>query len=119
MVLARDYGRGSGDGGAWRGKKNAAQFSPRAGSLHAVDPAFIREMRERLRRSRAVFARRLRVNERTLEKWEEGRAKPNPRAVAVLLLVRSYPDYVKAAGVGGALMSSERICTQGLKPGSF
>jgi hypothetical protein len=75
MVLARDYGRGSGDGGAWRGKKNAAQFSPRAGSLHAVDPAFIREMRERLRRSRAVFARRLRVNERTLEKWEEGRRR--------------------------------------------
>ena len=40
----------------------------------------------------AVFARKLRINERTLEKWEQGRAKPNPQAVALLLLVRSYPD---------------------------
>jgi len=38
-----------------------------------------------------VFARKLRINERTLEKWEQGRAKPNPRA-ALVLLVRRYPD---------------------------
>lgn len=57
-----------------------------------LDSAFIRETRERLRCPRAVFARKLRINERTLEKWEQGRAKPNPQAVALLLLVRSYPD---------------------------
>jgi putative transcriptional regulator len=51
----------------------------------------IRETRERLRCSRAVFAHRLRTNERTLEKREQGRAKPNPQAAA-LLLVRQYPD---------------------------
>jgi len=33
----------------------------------------------------------LRINERTLEKWEQGRAKPNPQA-ALVLLVRRYPD---------------------------
>jgi putative transcriptional regulator len=38
------------------------------------------------------FARKLRINERTLEKWEQGRAKPNPQAAALLLLVRRYPD---------------------------
>jgi hypothetical protein len=42
--------------------------------------------------NRAVFARKLRINERTLEKWEQGRAKPNPQAAALLLLVRKYPD---------------------------
>jgi len=41
---------------------------------------------------RAVFARKLRINERTLEKWEQGRAKPNPQAAALVLLVRRYPD---------------------------
>ena len=45
-----------------------------------------------LRCSRAVFARKLRINERTLEKWEQGRAKPNPQAAALVLLVRKYPD---------------------------
>jgi putative transcriptional regulator len=60
--------------------------------LPQLDSALIRETRERLRCSRAVFARRLRINERTLEKWEQGRAKPNPQATALLLLVRQYPD---------------------------
>jgi putative transcriptional regulator len=60
--------------------------------LPEIDPAFIRETRERLRCSRAVFARKLRINERTLEKWEQGRGKPNPQATALLLLVRRYPD---------------------------
>jgi putative transcriptional regulator len=60
--------------------------------LPELDSAFIRETREQLRCSRAVFARKLRINERTLEKWEQGRAKPNPQAAALLLLVRRYPD---------------------------
>jgi putative transcriptional regulator len=39
-----------------------------------------------------VFARQLRINLRTLEKWEQGRARPNPQAAALVLLVRQYPD---------------------------
>jgi DNA-binding transcriptional regulator YiaG len=34
-----------------------------------------------------VFARKPFTNERTLEKWEQGRAKPNAQAAALLLLV--------------------------------
>ncbi len=45
-----------------------------------------------MRCSRAVFARKLRINVRTLEKWEQGRLKPNPQAAALVLLVRKYPD---------------------------
>ncbi len=60
--------------------------------LPKVGAKLIRETREGLRCSRAVFARKLRINERTLEKWEQGRARPNPQAAALVLLVRRYPD---------------------------
>ena len=60
--------------------------------LPNVDAQFIRDTREKLECSRALFARRLFMNERTLEKWEQGRAKPNSQAVALLLLVRHFPD---------------------------
>src|SRR5258708_24500728 len=36
-----------------------------------------------MRCSRAVFARKLRIHVRTLEKWEQGRAKPNPQTAAL------------------------------------
>lgn len=60
--------------------------------LPRVDSKLIKETREKLRCSRAVFARKLHINERTLEKWEQGRARPNPQAAALVLLVRRYPD---------------------------
>src|SRR5271165_7177442 len=60
--------------------------------LPDVDAKLILDTRKKLRCSRAVFARRLHINERTLEKWEQGRAKPNPQAAALVLLVREYPD---------------------------
>ena len=60
--------------------------------LPKVDSNLIRDTRKKLRCSRAVLARKLRINERTLEKWEQGRAKPNPQAAALVLLVRKYPD---------------------------
>src|SRR5436189_1639179 len=63
--------------------------------LPKVDSKLIRDTRKKLRCSRAVFARKLRINERTLEKWEQGRAKPNPQAAARVLLVRKYPDMLE------------------------
>jgi DNA-binding transcriptional regulator YiaG len=38
-----------------------------------VDADLIRDTRERMHVSRAVFARRLRASTRTLENWEQGR----------------------------------------------
>ena len=61
-------------------------------SLPTVDHRLIRTTRERLRMSRTAFARRLGVNPRTLERWEQGRSKPNDQAAALILLVRKYPD---------------------------
>ena len=51
----------------------------------------IRDTRERRHVSRAVLARRLRVSTRTLENWEPGRVRPNPRAAASSLMVRRFP----------------------------
>jgi putative transcriptional regulator len=65
--------------------------------LSKVDARLIRDTRKRLRFPRAAFARKLHINERTLEKWEQGRAKPNPQAAALVLLVRKYPDTSSAS----------------------
>lgn len=60
--------------------------------LPKVDSRLIKETREKLHCSRAVFARKLHINERTLEKWEQGRGRPNPQAAALVLMVRRFPD---------------------------
>ena len=74
------------------GKLTLRSYKAEPAPLPNVDSKLIRDTRKRLRCSRAVFARKLRINERTLEKWEQGRAKPNPQAAALVLLVRRYPD---------------------------
>ena len=57
-----------------------------------VGAELIRDTRECMHVSRAVFARRLRVSTRTLENWEQGRARPNAQAAALILMVRKFPD---------------------------
>lgn len=74
------------------GKLTLRTYKVEASLLPKVDSKLLRDTRKKLRCSRAVFARKLRINERTLEKWEQGRAKPNPQAAALVLLVRKYPD---------------------------
>lgn len=56
-------------------------------------------LRQKLNLSRAVFARYLRINERTLENWEQGRAHPNAQAALLIRLVEHYPDTVKRLAV--------------------
>ena len=57
-----------------------------------INAEMIRDIREKLHVSRAVFARRLRVSARTLENWEQGRAKPNAQAATLIMMVRQFPD---------------------------
>ncbi len=54
------------------GKLTLRSYKVEAAPLPAVNSKFIRETRKRMRCSRAVFARKLRINVRTLEKWEQG-----------------------------------------------
>ena len=74
------------------GKLTLRTFKVEPAPLPNVDAKLIRGTRQKLGCSRAVFARQLRINLRTLEKWEQGRAKPNPQAAALVLLVRRYHD---------------------------
>lgn len=61
----------------------------------ALSPKELVRIRESLRISRPLFAAYLRTNVRTLENWEQGRAKPNAQAVLLISLVKEYPDTVK------------------------
>lgn len=61
-------------------------------TVPSVDPDFVRETREALHMSRHVFAFKIGVNPRTLERWEQGRSRPNEQASALIRLVRKFPD---------------------------
>ena len=54
----------------------------------------IREVRNTLDMSRAVFAHLLRVPTRTLEGWEQGKSNPTASAAALILLVQKHPDTI-------------------------
>jgi putative transcriptional regulator len=69
-------------------RTHAVQYKP----APKVTPRELIRVRERLKFSRALFAVYLRTNVRTLENWEQGRAKPNAQAVLLIHLVKQYPD---------------------------
>ena len=81
--------------GARSGKRtlrtHAVPFKP----APELTPADLLRVRRQLHLSRALFATYLRTNPRTLENWEQGRAKPNAQASLLISLVRRYPDTVK------------------------
>ena len=89
------------------GRLTLRNYKVTATPLPKVDSKLIKDTRERLQCSRAVFARKLHINERTLEKWEQGRAKPNPQAAALVLLVRKYPDTLERLERLGARPSNQ------------
>lgn len=60
-----------------------------------ITPRQLVQVRQHLKLSRALFAVYLRTNARTLENWEQGRAKPNAQAALLISLVKRYPDTVE------------------------
>jgi len=60
-----------------------------------LTPEQLIRVRKELKISRALFAAYLRTNVRTLENWEQGRAKPNAQAALLINLVKRYPDTVQ------------------------
>ncbi len=49
-------------------------------------------LREKLHVSRPVFASMLRMSPRTLERWEQDKAKPDQGNATLLKLIEAYPD---------------------------
>jgi putative transcriptional regulator len=72
-------------------RTHAVEFKP----APTVTPKELIHVRESLKMSRALFAVYLRTNVRTLENWEQGRAKPNAQAALLINLVKHFPDTVE------------------------
>jgi putative transcriptional regulator len=72
-------------------RTHAIEFKP----APTVTPKELIRVRESLNMSRALFAVYLRTNVRTLENWEQGRAKPNAQAALLINLVKLFPDTVQ------------------------
>lgn len=77
--------------------------------LPRVTAALVRDTRERLNMSQRMFARKLRINPRTLERWEHGRSQPNDQAAALILLARRFPDTLDRLDVISTLRRSRRV----------
>ena len=72
-------------------RTHSAEFKP----APEITPRELVRVRQHLKLSRALFAVYLRTNARTLENWEQGRAKPNAQAALLINLVKRYPDTVE------------------------
>jgi putative transcriptional regulator len=59
-----------------------------------ITPRELAQLRKDLNLSRGLFAGYLRTNARTLENWEQGRAKPNAQAALLIRMVQRFPDTV-------------------------
>ncbi len=70
-------------------------------ALPTLEPDVVRETREALNMSRQVFAFKLGVNPRTLERWEQGRSKPNEQAARAHLARAEVPGHPGATAVSG------------------
>ena len=77
------------------GKRTLRTHTVKVRPTLKVSASELAKLRERMNLSRAVFARYLRTNVRTLENWEQGRASPNAQAVLLIRLVQRYPDTVE------------------------
>ena len=77
------------------GKLTLRTFKVDSKPAPVLSPQDVLNVREQLHLSRPVFARYLRTNPRTVENWEQGRAKPNAQAALLIRLVARYPDTVK------------------------
>src|SRR5688500_12682006 len=82
-------------GDARQGKRTLRTHSMEFKPAPEVTPQELIRVRKSLKISRALFAVYLRTNVRTLENWEQGRAKPNAQAALLINLVKRYPDTVQ------------------------
>nr|WP_155442369.1 transcriptional regulator [Pseudoduganella ginsengisoli] len=77
------------------GKKTLRRHKVEVREVAPVTPAELVSLRNNLGMSRPVMARYLRINDRTLENWEQGRSKPNDQACTLIRLVEKYPDMLE------------------------
>ena len=77
------------------GKRTLRTHAVKSQPVPELSAEELTRVREDMKLSRSLFARYLRTNVRTLENWEQGRAKPNAQAALLIRLVQRYPDTVR------------------------
>ena len=82
-------------GDARQGKRTLRTHAVEYRPAPTVTPKELIRLRKNLKLSRSLFAAYLRTNVRTLENWEQGRARPNAQAALLIHLVKRYPDTVQ------------------------
>lgn len=77
------------------GKRTLRTYTVKAKAAPKITARELARLRKELNLSRGLFAGYLRTNVRTLENWEQGRAKPNAQAALLIRLVQRFPDTVR------------------------
>ncbi|SAL49222.1 XRE family transcriptional regulator [Caballeronia cordobensis] len=78
-----------------QGKMTLRKVSVEAPDPVEVSADEIRHVRETAHVSQAVMAHRLRVNVRTWQNWEQGKARPNAQAAVLIRLVEKHPETLR------------------------
>jgi putative transcriptional regulator len=77
------------------GKRTLRTHAVKAKPTPRLSARQLEKIRKDMNMSRGLFASYLRTNVRTLENWEQGRAKPNAQAALLIRLVQRYPDTIR------------------------
>jgi putative transcriptional regulator len=77
------------------GKRTLRTHAMKVKPVPTITARELARVREDMNLSRGLFAGYLRTNVRTLENWEQGRAKPNAQAALLIRMLQRYPDTIR------------------------
>jgi putative transcriptional regulator len=77
------------------GKRTLRTHALKVKPVPTITARELAKVREDMNLSRGLFAGYLRTNVRTLENWEQGRAKPNAQAALLIRMLQRYPDTIR------------------------
>ena len=77
------------------GKRTLRTHAMKMKPVPTITARELAKVREDMNLSRGLFAGYLRTNVRTLENWEQGRAKPNAQAALLIRMLQRFPDTIR------------------------
>ena len=77
------------------GKRTLRTHAMKMKPVPVITARELAKVREDMNLSRGLFAGYLRTNVRTLENWEQGRAKPNAQAALLIRMLQRFPDTIR------------------------
>lgn len=77
------------------GKRTLRTHAMKVKPVPTITARELARVREDMNLSRGLFAGYLRTNVRTLENWEQGRARPNAQAALLIRMLQRYPDTIR------------------------